>query len=137
MCHGIRSLLTACDHVRDSTLVDLGVRLEDRSDGTSIWKRDDPAVLKAEIAEKQALAKEQAQKKLRNKLDLKLREKERFERALELPSKYSQYDAESGYPTHDKNGKPLEGKVTVPSSYTLAVTSVPSSLGLRQRCERL
>ena len=130
VCRGIRSLLSACDRVRDSTLVDLGVRLEDRSDGTSIWKRDDPAVLKAEIAEKQALAKEQAQKKLRNKLDLKLREKERFERALELPSKYSQYDAESGYPTHDKDGKLLEGRVTINPLTHCHIRPITFSLGL-------
>lgn len=34
--------------VRDGTLVELGIRLEDRPDGSSVWKPDDPAVLRAE-----------------------------------------------------------------------------------------
>lgn len=97
--------------MRDATLVNLGVRLEDRPDGKAVWKLDDPDVLKAEIAEKQAMAREQAQKKLRNKLELKIKEKERFEKAFELPSKYSQYDPDTGYPTHDKDGNCLQGKV--------------------------
>lgn len=106
-----RALLTACDQVRDVTLVNLGVRLEDRPDGKAIWKLEDPSVLKAEMEEKKAMAQEQALKKLRAKLEQKMREKERFEKAFELPSKYSQYDAESDHPTHDKDGIPLEGKV--------------------------
>lgn len=32
--------------VRDETLVDLGVRLEDKADGSSVWKPEDPAVLR-------------------------------------------------------------------------------------------
>lgn len=104
--------MAACDRVRDSTLVDLGVRLEDRPDGKSIWKLDDPNVLKAEIEEKKTKAKEQARQKLRNKLELKIKEKERFEKAFELPAKYRRYDSETGYPTHDKDDQPLEGKVT-------------------------
>jgi len=102
--------LEACDRVRDETMVNLGVRLEDRPTGKSVWKLDDPEVLKAEMAEKERLATEIQEKKLRNKLQLKLNERERFDKAFELPSKYSEYDAVSGYPTHDKDGKLLEGK---------------------------
>lgn len=34
--------------VRDDTLVELGIRLEDKPDGSSVWKQDDPEVLRAE-----------------------------------------------------------------------------------------
>lgn len=34
--------------VRDDTLVDLGIRLEDKPDGSSVWKPEDPAVLRQE-----------------------------------------------------------------------------------------
>ncbi len=40
------ALLSACDRVRDGALVDLGVRLEDKPDGSSVWKPEDPAVLR-------------------------------------------------------------------------------------------
>ena len=36
--------------VRDDTLVELGVRLEDKPDGSSVWKPEDPAVLRADQA---------------------------------------------------------------------------------------
>jgi cysteinyl-tRNA synthetase len=34
-----KELLTACDRVRDKTLNELGVRLEDKAGGESTWKR--------------------------------------------------------------------------------------------------
>ena len=43
------ALLTLCDALRDGTLVDLGVRLEDRADG-AVWRRDDPAEMRRELA---------------------------------------------------------------------------------------
>lgn len=39
---------THTHRVRDDTLVELGIRLEDKPDGSSVWKTDDPAVLRAE-----------------------------------------------------------------------------------------
>jgi len=44
-------LLALCDELRDGTLVDLGVRLEDRADG-AVWRRDDPAAMREELAAK-------------------------------------------------------------------------------------
>ena len=41
-------LLKLCDELRDSTMVELGVRVEDRAEG-SLWKLDDPATLRAEL----------------------------------------------------------------------------------------
>jgi cysteinyl-tRNA synthetase len=46
------------------------------------------------------------------------KEKEKYEKLLALPSveqslsdRYSKFDAVTGYPTHDKDGNELEGKV--------------------------
>eukprot|EP00976_Prorocentrum_cordatum_P093321 1189322-Prorocentrum_minimum.AAC.1 len=44
--HKLPALLELCDSLRDGQLVDLGVRLEDRADGPSLWKLDDPATLR-------------------------------------------------------------------------------------------
>ena len=51
-----------CDTLRNSTLVELGVRLEDGASGT-VWKRDDPEVLKREIRDKRRNDAEAALKK--------------------------------------------------------------------------
>ena len=110
-----KDILAACDRVRDGTLVDLGVRLEDKPDGKAVWKLDDPAVMKAEQEERARAASEAAAKKLATKLSMLEKEREKFMRLLELPSpqvaladKYK-FD-ESGAPTHDKDGIALEGK---------------------------
>eukprot|EP00195_Chlamydomonas_chlamydogama_P001473 CAMPEP_0202920984 /NCGR_PEP_ID=MMETSP1392-20130828/77139_1 /ASSEMBLY_ACC=CAM_ASM_000868 /TAXON_ID=225041 /ORGANISM="Chlamydomonas chlamydogama, Strain SAG 11-48b" /LENGTH=790 /DNA_ID=CAMNT_0049614513 /DNA_START=176 /DNA_END=2548 /DNA_ORIENTATION=+ len=112
-----KEILAACDRVRDTTLVDLGVRLEDKPDGKAVWKLDDPAVLKAEQEERARQAAEAAAKKLQTQLQLKVKEKEKFDKLLSLPSveaslsdKYSRFDPATGEPTHDKEGKELEGK---------------------------
>jgi hypothetical protein len=57
--------------VRDDTLVALGVRLEDKPDGSSVWKLEDPAVLRAELEERRRAAAEARGKKLRAQLDSK------------------------------------------------------------------
>lgn len=57
--------------MRDDTLVELGIRLEDKPDGSSVWKPEDPAVLRAEQQERQRAAAEARSKKLRSQLDLK------------------------------------------------------------------
>ncbi|GMH38778.1 hypothetical protein BSKO_06662 [Bryopsis sp. KO-2023] len=104
------SILSACDKVRDETLVDAGLRLEDKANGESVWKLDDPEVMRAELAAKAKEAAEKKVKKLQGKLDRLIREKERFEKAMAPPEKYSQFDAETGNPTHSKDGALLEGK---------------------------
>eukprot|EP00879_Flechtneria_rotunda_P016738 GHRR01017519.1.p1 GENE.GHRR01017519.1~~GHRR01017519.1.p1 ORF type:complete len:787 (+),score=316.08 GHRR01017519.1:800-3160(+) len=111
-------LLVACDRVRDDTLPPLGVRLEDKPDGTAIWKLDDPAVLAAERQERLAAAAEAARKKVANALDKKAKELEKLEKLAALPDerealtdKYSQFDQATGEPTHGKDGQLLEGKV--------------------------
>merc|ERR1719323_1917731 len=74
-------ILAACDHVRDETLVDAGVRLEDVPGKPSVWKLEEAQVLRAELAEKAAAKEEEARKKLLNKLDLAQQEIKKWEGA--------------------------------------------------------
>lgn len=104
--------LTLTDTVRDVPLTELGVRLEDRADGSSLWKLDDPQVLKQERREKL----DAARKKLEGKRDAKKKEVEKWEAASVEPSevfrragKYSSFD-EQGHPSHDADGKPISDK---------------------------
>ncbi|MEW5310069.1 MAG: hypothetical protein WDW38_001900 [Sanguina aurantia] len=112
-----KEVMLACDSVRDKVLPELGVRLEDRSDGKAIWKLDDPEVLREEAAERARAAAEASRKKLASSRDLKAKELEKLSKLAALPSvqtamgdKYSKFDAVSGLPTHDKDGAALEGK---------------------------
>ncbi|KAK9817180.1 hypothetical protein WJX72_010713 [[Myrmecia] bisecta] len=111
-----QGILAACDRVRDETLVDLGIKLEDKADGSSVWKPEDPAVLRAEQAERAEAAAYALRKKQQVKLDKTVKDLERYEKLQRLPSvaealrdKYSQFDAE-GNPTHDNDGNELEEK---------------------------
>lgn len=112
-----KEVLAACDKVRDEAMVELGVRLEDRPDGSSIWKPEDPSVLRAERREKEQAAAMAAAKKLRSKVENLERDIEKFEKLVALPTiqealsdKYSKFDEVTGYPTHDISGTLLEGK---------------------------
>lgn len=110
----INQILSLCDKLRDHTLPDLGVRLEDRESGDAAYvvKFVDAETLARERA--LALRREQ-DKKLKEETQrlekLKLQE-QRDEKARMPPSemfktqtdKYSQFDAR-GMPTHDASGK--------------------------------
>lgn len=111
-----KDFLQCCDCVRDDALVDIGIRLEDTSGGASVWKMDDPEVLRKERDEKLAAIAAVARKKLVSKIDALKREIAKMETLQSLPSiqeslssKYSKFDAD-GYPTHDADGNGLEGK---------------------------
>ncbi len=108
-------LLEEADKVRDNSLPSLGVRVEDESAVKSIWKLEDPEVLKKEQALKEAaenLKKQQREEALR-------RVKEKEERSKIPPSEmfltqtdlYSKFD-EQGLPTHDAKGEPLSKGTT-------------------------
>ena len=112
-----KEFLAACDAVRDTSMVELGIRLEDNADGGSVWKSDDAAVLRAERDEKLAVIAAAATKKLRSKIDAVQRDVEKYEKLSALPSpqdalkeKYSKFDETTGEPTHDVAGVALEGK---------------------------
>lgn len=109
-------LMAACDRLRDETLVDLGIRLEDRTNAKAIWKPDDPAVLRAEAGERRRQQQEAAAKKKQNLLNTKSKELEKFQGIAKLPpipvalaDKYSKF-GEDGLPTADKDGSPLDDK---------------------------
>jgi cysteinyl-tRNA synthetase len=65
---GPGDFLKHCDDVRDETLANLGIRVEDSTE-TSIWKMDDPSAIRKEIAEKKEKAAEAAAKKKQAKID--------------------------------------------------------------------
>ncbi|CAG9461321.1 unnamed protein product [Pedinophyceae sp. YPF-701] len=108
-------LLAQCDRVRDETLVDLGVRLEDRPKGGAVWKRDDPAALRAEIDEKRRAIHEAKMRKVQLAIERKRRELDKYKNIAALPTpvqalagKY-RFD-ETGNPTHDAAGATLDDK---------------------------
>eukprot|EP00899_Mesostigma_viride_P011633 jgi/Mesvir1/20470/Mv12360-RA.1 len=119
-----KDLLALCDRVRDETLVDLGVRLEDRTGQSAVWKLDDPVVLRKERDEKARAAAEAAAKKLENKVGIKRKDVARWEKAAADPVTFFQgegavgsdgkvkYTAwtEAGIPTTDGEGKELSAK---------------------------
>jgi len=108
-------ILEACDQVRDVSLVDLGVRLEDRTGVPSIWKLEDAASLQRERAEKQAEKDLVAVKKLGNKLGQLQKEFEKAKKAAVKPDNflkeqgYTQF-GDDGLPTHAPDGEELSKK---------------------------
>lgn len=112
-----RGVLDECDKFRDDSLPPLGIRLEDKTGGKSVWKLADPAELLREkellelekqrkAAEKKAAAEEKAKKDAMNKLS-----PEDFMKQLTLEDsstpKYSKFDESSGLPTHLHTGEEL------------------------------
>jgi len=114
----ISGVLQECDTFRDDTLPPLGIRLEDKTGGKSVWKLADPAELLKEKeqkelekqrkeAEKKAAAEAAAKKEELNKLT-----PEEFIKRLTLDDssekvKYSKFDESTGMPTHFHDGEPL------------------------------
>ena len=104
--------LDACDDVRDNDLVDVGVRLEDKADG-SIWKLDDAETLRKEVADKRAKEKAALVKKNANKVAKLKKEVTKFASAATLPADFFKGDArfsalgDNGLPTKDAKGEEL------------------------------
>jgi cysteinyl-tRNA synthetase len=108
-----KAVLAAADHLRDLILPDVGVRMEDKGSGkdvVTVWKLDDPEVLRkerslkeeakaAKEAQKAELAKKQAERDAKAKINPK-------DMFLSLTDLYSVFDND-GFPTHDKAGEPL------------------------------
>ena len=109
----MKAVLSAADNLRDNILPDLGVRMEDKGSGNevvTVWKLDDPEVLK-----KEKLLKEEAKRaKELAKLEQQKKEAEKEERSKIPPNQmflaetnlYSAFD-ELGMPTKDSSGEPL------------------------------
>jgi len=108
-------ILEACDRVRDDTMVDLGVRLEDRTGQAAIWKLEDVTTLQRERDEKIALKNQQAAKKIQNKLFQVQKDYDKLAKAKINPDDfftsqgYKQFDAEK-IPTHTPEGEELSKK---------------------------
>jgi cysteinyl-tRNA synthetase len=119
------AVLAACDTFRDTQLPPLGIRLEDKPDG-SIWKLADPAEVMLEMEQKKAEAQAKADEKAAKAAETakkdalnKLSPAE-YMKQLTLESEgggdggggesgrpmYTQFD-ETGMPTHDSEGEPL------------------------------
>lgn len=110
--HKVNGILEECDVLRDRTLTELGVRLEDRN-GQTVVKLVDRATLLREQeqkdAEKKRKEKEKAEKdqKVREKADKeaaskKIKPEELFKQG-EHADKFSKFD-DRGVPTHLANG---------------------------------
>eukprot|EP00534_Pseudo-nitzschia_fraudulenta_P006377 CAMPEP_0201180444 /NCGR_PEP_ID=MMETSP0851-20130426/116201_1 /ASSEMBLY_ACC=CAM_ASM_000631 /TAXON_ID=183588 /ORGANISM="Pseudo-nitzschia fraudulenta, Strain WWA7" /LENGTH=778 /DNA_ID=CAMNT_0047464655 /DNA_START=16 /DNA_END=2352 /DNA_ORIENTATION=+ len=103
-------LLKVCDKVRDETFANLGVRIEDSTD-KSIWKMDDPEVIRKEVEEKRQKALEAAAKKLTSKFERLTTELQKAQQASITPSELFKVgpNAEK-WGTYDEDGKPLTTK---------------------------
>ncbi|XP_075907101.1 cysteine--tRNA ligase, cytoplasmic isoform X2 [Nelusetta ayraudi] len=110
----VTALLQLCDVVRDDTLPELGVRLEDHEGLPTVVKLVDKETLLKEREEKKKMEEEKRLKK-----EEAARRKQEQEMAklakMKIPpcemfrtdtDKYSKFD-ETGFPTHDAEGKEL------------------------------
>lgn len=102
--------LKICDEIRDNNLANLGIRVED-SGQTSVWKMDDPEVIKKEVEEKRQRAAEAAAKKQQAKLERLETELEKAQQSRITPSEMFKVGAHAEkWGTYDENGKPLTTK---------------------------
>jgi len=108
------AVLQACDAFRDELLPPLGVRLEDKAEG-SIWKLVDPATLALELeqaqaeAERKAAQKEAAAAEAAKKQALNALTPVEYLQQLTLEDGTKAYAAfgDDGLPTQDATGEPL------------------------------
>ncbi|XP_039992282.1 cysteine--tRNA ligase, cytoplasmic isoform X2 [Xiphias gladius] len=110
----VTELLQLSDEIRDSTLPELGVRLEDHEGLPTVVKLLDKETILKEREEKKRMEEEKKRKK--EELAQKKQEQEMAKLAkMKIPpsamfraetDKYSKFD-ETGFPTHDVEGKEL------------------------------
>lgn len=115
-----KQVLQCADDFRDLVLPELGIRMEDKGSGVdvvTVWKMEDPEVLRKE----RALKEEAKQAKERQREEALKKQKEREEKAKIAPEDmfkgmtdlYSQFDPVTGIPTHDKaTGEPVSKSVS-------------------------
>lgn len=114
---GPGEFLKHCDDVRNETLANLGIRVEDSAE-TSIWKMDDPEAIRKEIEEKRRQAEEAAAKKKQAKIDRLSQDIEKARSSsvsvsemFKTANKWGSYDAD-GKPLTTKEGEPLNKSQT-------------------------
>ncbi|KAF7266872.1 hypothetical protein GWI33_019804 [Rhynchophorus ferrugineus] len=107
-------ILKECDQIRDEVLPNVGVRLEDKEDGSSAVKLVDRETLLKEREMKKKAEQDKLLEKERKKAELaavqaakdaqkKIPASEMFKSETD---KYSKFD-DKGFPTHDKEGKEI------------------------------
>jgi cysteinyl-tRNA synthetase len=102
--------LKACDDVRDDTLANLGIRVEDGADA-SVWKMDDPEAIRKEVEEKRQKAAEAAAKKQKAKIDKLEKDLQTATKALLTPADmFKTGDNSEKWGSYDDAGKPLTTK---------------------------
>ena len=105
-------LLRLCDAFRDEACVDLGIRLEDRPDGTAVVKSlsEDPEELRREIADRRAREREAARRKRENKRALREKELRKWEAAAVEPEAYFRGEQHAGrFGAFDEQHVPTHG----------------------------
>eukprot|EP01038_Epipyxis_sp_PR26KG_P008487 gene8487-11473_t len=113
-----QAVLRIADELRDDILPELGIRMEDKgsgSDAYTIWKLEDPEVLRLEKQQKESLKlakelqkEEAAKKNAEREARAKIPPEEMFLNQTDL---YLQFDNSTGLPTHDNKGEPLSKSV--------------------------
>lgn len=116
----VAKILEFCDDFRDSKLPLLGIRLEDKTDG-SVWKLADPQDLIREMQQRQAEAERKAEEKATKAAEAAQKEAMNklppidFMKQLTLEDgetpMYSKF-GDDGLPTHDSQGEPLNKNQT-------------------------
>lgn len=119
------AFLPLCDQVRDEWLVDSGIRLEDSPSGPTTWKKDDPAQLRREAAERKAEEEAGRRKKLQNLIEKATRAVEKWSQFNYSPTeflqrqdaarpeaerKFATFDAATGYPATLAGGEAVTDK---------------------------
>ncbi|KAM4617669.1 cysteine--tRNA ligase, cytoplasmic isoform 2-T2 [Discoglossus pictus] len=110
----VTEVLRLCDALRDDTLPDLGVRLEDHEGLPTVVKLVDKETLLKEKEEKKKVEEEKRRKKEEAARKKQEQEAAKLAKMKICPSemfkpetdKYSKFD-ETGFPTHDTEGKEL------------------------------
>ncbi|KAK7590199.1 hypothetical protein V9T40_001812 [Parthenolecanium corni] len=104
------NILKECDKVRDDTLPNLGVRLEDQEGRCATIKLVDKDTLLREREEKLRIERKKAEEKEKRLAQLAEKEAQRKIPPTEMfkkeTDKYSKFD-DKGLPTHDTEGKEL------------------------------
>lgn len=107
-----KELLTISDSLRNEVLPPLGVRLDDREGQAALIKLEDPAVILAEIREKEEKIRQKAAEKAKREAEAAEKEREKAEkervdpRVMFRTDEYEEWD-EEGLPTKLKGGEEL------------------------------
>jgi cysteinyl-tRNA synthetase len=102
--------LKHCDDIRDETLANLGIRVEDSAE-TSVWKMDDPEVIRKEVEEKRQRAAEAAAKKKQGQITRLETDVQKANSAKVVVTEMFKVGANAEkWGSYDDDGKPLTTK---------------------------